>query len=237
MRLLLIKNEYRINARYHSENGYENKPVSERGMENMKKEQNENKQYGYARVSTRDQNANRQLIALTECGVHESYIFIDYQSGKDFNRPMYMALMKMMKPGDTLFIKSIDRLGRNYDEILDQWRVITKDMRVHIVVLDMPLLDTREQGRDLTGTFIADLVLQILSYVAQTEREFMRQRQAEGIAAARAKGTKFGREKMERPDIFPILRDAWQNNEISGRKAAMRLGVTPRTFYLWAREA
>ena len=202
----------------------------------MTGEQQECGLYGYARVSTRDQNEIRQLAALTECGVHKSNIFVDRQSGKDFKRPMYMKMMEKMRQGDTLFVKSIDRLGRNYDEILDQWRVITKDMRVHIAVLDMPLLDTREQGRDLTGTFIADLVLQILSYVAQTEREFIRQRQAEGIAAARAKGIKFGREKMARPDIFPALREAWHKNEISGRKAAVKLGVTPRTFFIWARE-
>jgi DNA invertase Pin-like site-specific DNA recombinase len=205
-------------------------------MENMTQVHHENKQYGYARVSTREQNEKRQLIALTDCGVHEDNIFVDHQSGKDFNRPMYQRLMTILRPGDTLFIKSIDRLGRNYDEILDQWRVITKDMHVYIVVLDIPLLDTREQRRDLTGTLIADLVLQILSYVAQTEREFIRQRQAEGIAVARAKGIKFGREKMARPDIFPMLREAWFKNEISGRKAAVQLGVTPRTFFIWARE-
>ena len=203
----------------------------------MTGEHHECRLYGYARVSTRDQNEIRQLAALTECGVRRGNIFVDRQSGKDFNRPMYQQLMTVLQPGDTLIIKSIDRLGRNYDEILVQWRVITKDKQVHIAVLDIPLLDTREQGRDLTGTFIADLVLQILSYVAQTEREFIRQRQAEGIAVARAKGIKFGREKMERPDMFPALREAWHKNEISGRKAAIKLGVTPRTFYLWAREA
>ena len=138
-------------------------------------------EYGYARVSTREQNAERQLIALTGFGIAESAIFVDKQSGKDFERTQYRRLMRKLKDGDTLVVKSIDRLGRNYEEILEQWRVITKEKRAAIVVLDMPLLDTR-QNRDLTGTLIADIVLQLLSYVAQTEREFIRQRQAEGIA-------------------------------------------------------
>lgn len=140
--------------------------------------------YGYVRVSSRDQNEERQLIALRECGVDEKLIIIDKQSGKDFDRPGYKRLMKRIKPGDTLIIKSIDRLGWNYDEILDQWRILTKEKQAHIAVLDMPLLDTRN-GRDLTGTLIADIVLQLLSYVAQTEREYIRQRQREGIEAAR----------------------------------------------------
>lgn len=145
------------------------------------------KTYGYVRVSSRDQNEERQLIALRECGVDEKLIIIDKQSGKDFDRPGYKRLMKRIKPGDTLIIKSIDRLGRNYDEILDQWRILTKEKQAHIAVLDMPLLDTRN-GRDLTGTLIADIVLQLLSYVAQTEREYIRQRQREGIEAARQNG-------------------------------------------------
>ena len=193
-------------------------------------------EYGYARVSTKDQNENRQIMALTECGVDAKHIFLDKQSGKDFNRPQYQQLIEKLRPGDTLFVKSIDRLGRNYEEIMDQWRIISKERDVSIVVLDMPLLDTREKKRDLTGTFIADLVLQILSYVAQTEREFIRQRQAEGIAAARANGVHFGRPSMTRPEGFMELRDAWLNQDISGRLAAKKLGVTPRTFRTWARE-
>ena len=149
-------------------------------------------EYGYARVSTREQNADRQLIALTGFGIVETAIFVDRQSGKDFERTQYRRLMRKLKDGDTLVVKSIDRLGRNYEEILEQWRVITKEKHAAIVVLDMPLLDTR-QNRDLTGTLIADIVLQLLSYVAQTEREFIRQRQAVGIAAAKARGVQFGR--------------------------------------------
>ena len=165
------------------------------------------KTYGYVRVSSRDQNEERQLIALRECGVDEKLIIIDKQSGKDFDRPGYKRLMKRIKPGDTLIIKSIDRLGRNYDEILDQWRILTKEKQAHIAVLDMPLLDTRN-GRDLTGTLIADIVLQLLSYVAQTKREFIRQRQREGIEAARQNGVHLGRRSMERPDSFEMVRGA-----------------------------
>ena len=147
-------------------------------------------EYGYARVSTKEQNEERQLIALTGFGIAETAIFVDKQSGKDFERTQYRKLIRKLKDGDTLVVKSIDRLGRNYEEILEQWRVITKEKRAAIVVLDMPLLDTR-QSRDLTGTLIADIVLQLLSYVAQTEREFIRQRQAEGIAAAKARGVRW----------------------------------------------
>jgi DNA invertase Pin-like site-specific DNA recombinase len=196
----------------------------------------ENRVYGYARVSTKEQNEDRQLAALLEHGVKGENIFIDKQSGKDFNRPQYQDLMRTVKPGDTLIIKSIDRLGRNYEEIMDQWRVITKEQQVFVAVLDIPLLDTRQKDRDLTGVFIADLVLQILSYVAQTEREFTRQRQAEGIAVAQAKGIRFGRPPMTRPESFTRLREAWRNNEVSARSAARQLGVTPRTFTLWAGE-
>ena len=146
-----------------------------------------NNVYGYVRVSTKEQNEARQVIAIREFGVDEQNIFVEKQSGKDFNRPQYKRLLRKLKAGDTLVIKSIDRLGRNYDEIIEQWRIITKEKQAAIVVLDMPLLDTR-QGRDLTGTLIADLVLQLLSYVAQTEREFIRRRQAEGIAAAKKTG-------------------------------------------------
>lgn len=151
--------------------------------------------FGYIRVSTKDQNEARQLAALAEYQIPRSRLFIDKQSGKDFARPAYQRLLKRLKRGDVLFVKSIDRLGRNYNEILEQWRVLTKQIGADVVVIDMPLLDTRARGDDLTGTFIADLVLQILSYVAQTERENIRQRQAEGIAAAKARGVRFGREK------------------------------------------
>ena len=192
--------------------------------------------YGYVRVSTKEQNEDRQLVALLENGVPQVNILVDKQSGKDFNRPRYRQLLKKMKPGDTLFVKSIDRLGRDYEEIIAQWRVITKELQVSIVVLDIPLLDTRQKERDLTGIFIADLVLQILSYVAQTEREFTRQRQAEGIAVAKAKGIRFGRPPQPRPEAFQRLREAWINNEISARFAAKQLGITPRTFLIWARE-
>jgi Site-specific recombinases, DNA invertase Pin homologs len=196
---------------------------------------NESKVYGYVRVSTKEQNEERQIIALMENGVTTKNLFIDKQSGKDFNRPKYQQLMTELRPGDTLFVKSIDRLGRNYEEIMEQWRMITKEMQVFVVVLDMPLLDTRQKNRDLTGIFIADIVLQILSYVAQTEREFLRQRQAEGIAAARTKGVRFGRPPKKRPEAFVQLCEAWHTKEISGRSAAKQLGVTPRTFFIWAR--
>lgn len=191
--------------------------------------------YGYIRVSSRDQKTDRQLSALLAYGIKQSMIYTDKQSGKDFNRPAYKRVMKKMKPDDTLVIKSIDRLGRNYDEILEQWRIITKEKRAAIVVLDMPLLDTR-QGRDLTGTLIADIVLQLLSYVAQTEREFIHQRQAEGIAAAKAKGVPFGRPPKEIPDDFEKLLMRWKANELSARQASSILGVSHVTFLKWTRE-
>ncbi len=160
-------------------------------------------------------------------------IYVDKQSGKDFNRQNYRRLLRKLKNGDTLVVKSIDRLGRNYDEILEQWRVITKEKCAAIVVLDMPLLDTR-QSRDLTGTLIADIVLQLLSYVAQTEREFIRQRQAEGIAAAKAQGVRFGRKPKERPREYADLKVQWEIGEISAREAARRLHITHQTFLRWA---
>ena len=160
---------------------------------------------------------------------------MDKLSGKDFNRPQYRKLMRRLRPGDVLVVKSIDRLGRNYEEILNQWRVITKDKRVDIVVLDMPLLDTRK-GRDLIGTLISDIVLQLLSYVAQTEREFIHQRQAEGIAAAKARGVKFGRKPKERPAEYEHLRDEWRAGRISARAAARQLGVAHRTFMKWVEQ-
>lgn len=195
----------------------------------------EEKIYGYIRVSSRDQNEDRQRIAMREFGVPDECVFMDKQSGKDFERPGYKRLMRKIKPADTLVIKSIDRLGRNYEEILEQWHFLTKERKSSIVVLDMPLLDTR-QGRDLTGTLIADIVLQLLSYVAQTEREFIRQRQTEGIAAARAKGVKFGRSPMPRPKEFEALKERWQSGDISATAAARTLSITHRTFLRWARE-
>ena len=175
--------------------------------------------YGYVRVSTQEQNEARQLAAMQEFGVAEKNIIIEKLSGKDFNRPCYQRLVRALRPGDVLVVKSIDRLGRNYDEILEQWSVITKKRKAAIVVLDMPLLDTR-QGRDLTGTLIADIVLQLLSYVAQTERENIRQRQAEGIAEAKAKGVRFGPPCHTLPDSFEELRQAWRGRRMMLRAAA-----------------
>ena len=191
--------------------------------------------YGYIRVSTKDQNEDRQRIALLDFGVQQKNIYMDKQSGKNFERPQYQNLLRRLKQGDTLIIKSIDRLGRNYAEIIEQWRVITKDKKVDIVVLDISLLDTR-QCHDLMGTFIADLTLQILSYVAQAEREFNHQRQAEGIAAAKARGVKFGGTPKKRPVEFNVIREEWRKGKISARKAAKILGITHPTFLKWARE-
>lgn len=191
--------------------------------------------YGYVRVSTREQKEDRQLIALREMEVPEKNIFLDKQSGKNFERANYQRLTRRLKEGDTLVVKSIDRLGRNYNEILEQWRIITKEKRAAIVVLDMPLLDTRK-NRDLTGTLIADIVLQLLSYVAQTEREFIHQRQAEGIAVAKAQGVRFGRPPLAQPKEFPAVHQAWLKKEISAREAARRLSVTHKTFLRWAHE-
>lgn len=188
--------------------------------------------YGYVRVSSRDQNEERQMIAMQDFGVEKKQIYLDKQSGKDFERPQYQRLMRKIKSGDTLVIKSIDRLGRNYDEILVQWRTITKQKKAAIVVLDMPLLDTR-QNRDLTGTLIADIVLQLLSYVAQTEREFIKQRQKEGIAAAKARGVKFGRAPLKKPAEFDQLRRLWLQGEVSAREAGRQLNVTHKTFLRW----
>lgn len=188
--------------------------------------------YGYVRVSTKEQNEDRQMVAMREFGVEDSRIVMDKQSGKDFDRPGYRRLAQKLKAGDTLVIKSIDRLGRSYDEILEQWRLLTKEKRVAIVVLDMPLLDTR-QGRDFTGILIADIVLQLLSYVAQTEREFNRQRQAEGIAAAKAKGVHFGRNFKDRGENYGSVMAVWKRGELSDRAAARELGVAHGTFQRW----
>lgn len=190
--------------------------------------------YGYVRVSTKDQNEDRQMIAMLEFPVPEKNIIVEKQSGKDFNRPRYRRLIRKMKKGDLLVIKSIDRLGRNYEEIIQQWRYLTKEKGIDIVVLDMALLDTRE-GKDLTGTLIADLVLQLLSYVAQTERENIRQRQKEGIQAAKRKGVQFGRPKIPVPDQFIELKQQWKNNEISSWQAASQLGVSHETFLRWCK--
>lgn len=190
--------------------------------------------FAYVRVSTKEQNEDRQLIAVRAVGVDDKNIFVDKQSGKDFNRPAYKRLLKKLKPSDTLVIKSIDRLGRNYFDIIEQWRLITKDKRVIIKVLDMPILS--QVDNDLTGTLIADIVLQLLSYVAQTERDFIRQRQAEGIAAARARGVHFGRIPKERPALFTPLREEWLAGNISARSAANQLKIAHSTFLRWARE-
>lgn len=189
--------------------------------------------YGYARVSTREQNEDRQMIAMQQFGVAQTHIFLDKQSGKDFNRPAYRRLLNILQEGDTLVIKSIDRLGRNYEDILEQWRIITKEKKAAIVVLDMPLLDTR-QNRNLTSTLIADIVLQLLSYIAQTEREFIHQRQAEGIAAARQRGVRFGPPCKERPSNYEACLVAWREGAISAREAARRLQVAHKTFLRWA---
>ena len=192
--------------------------------------------YGYARVSSKDQNEARQMAALLDFGVEPRRIYLDKQSGKDFDRPLYGKLMRKLKKGDTLAVKSIDRLGRNYNEILEQWRILTREKKAFIVVLDMPLLDTRER-QGLMDTFIADLVLQILSYVAQTEREMIRQRQAEGIAAAKERGVRFGRAPICPPEEFGKIKSAWQQRKISSREAGKRLGVTHKTFLKWVHES
>ena len=185
--------------------------------------------YAYIRVSTRDQNEDRQLAALTTLGISEVNLFLDKQSGKDFNRPAYRKLVKKLKLGDLLIIKSIDRLGRNYEEILEQWRYITKEIQADIRVLDMPLLDTSNH-RDLTGTLIADIVLQLLSYVAQSERENIRQRQAEGIAAAKARGVRFGRPPRPLPENYRSAYLRWKSGKITGTAAARECGMPLSTF-------
>lgn len=193
------------------------------------------KKYGYVRVSSRDQCEDRQLVALKEFGVLPKNIYVDKISGKNFDRPQYNRMMKKLRKGDVLVVLSIDRLGRNYDEIQNQWRIITKDKETDIVVLDMPLLDTRKsQNNDLTGTFIADLVLQILAYVAQIERENIKQRQKEGIHAAKNRGVQFGRPRKNMPDNFDIVKDRWKKSEINSRQAAQILGISQNTFLRWS---
>lgn len=186
-------------------------------------------QYGYIRVSSTDQNEDRQRIALRDKGIPEPRIFMDKQSGKDFDRPAYQRMMKQLKPGDLLYLLSIDRLGRNYEEIQNQWRILTKEKGVDVCVIDMPLLDTR-QGKDLMGTFIADLVLQILSFVAQSERENIRKRQSEGIAAAKARGVRFGRPAKPLPKNFPNVYKRWKAGLITGTAAAKECGMPLATF-------
>ena len=195
----------------------------------------ENKIYGYVRVSSTDQNEDRQMMALNKVNVPEKNIYTDKLSGKDFNRPQYKKLVRKLKAGDLLYILSIDRLGRNYEEIQNQWRILTKEIGIDICVLDMPLLDTMN-GKDLMGTFIADLVLQILSFVAQSERENIKKRQQEGIAAAKAKGVKFGRPPLPLPENLHEVHQAWRNKKITLRQAAEASGMPEGTFYGKARK-
>lgn len=190
-------------------------------------------EYGYVRVSSKDQNIDRQVVAMKRENIHDKNIYIDKQSGKDFNRPQYRKMLKRLKEDDILFVKSIDRLGRNYDEIIEQWNILTKSKKVKIVVIDFPLLDTRQEKQGVTGQFIADLVLQILSYVAQIERENIHQRQAEGIKVAKEKGVKFGRPQREAPQEFMKFYDMWRTGQISKRKAAQQLGTSHSVFTSW----
>lgn len=192
--------------------------------------------YGYARVSTKEQNVSRQLDALLAFPLEERDIYVDYYSGASFSRPTYQRLLRLMAEGDVLVVTSIDRLGRNCKEILEQWQDLTRVRGVDIVVLDMPLLDTRASDRDLTGTLIADIVLQLLSYVAQVERENIRQRQAEGIAAARARGMRFGRPPIARPEAYRGIRQRVSRGELTHVRAAQELGVSRSTFEKWLRE-
>lgn len=185
--------------------------------------------YGYIRVSSREQKVDRQLTALQELFIPEKNIYVDKQSGKDFERPQYRKMVKKMREDDLLYIKSIDRLGRNYGEILEQWKILTREKGVDIVVLDMPLLDTR-RGKDLMGTFLSDIVLQILSFVAENERKNIRQRQAEGIAAAKARGVKFGRPPRPLPDNFQVSYRKWKKGEISETAAARECRMPLSTF-------
>lgn len=191
--------------------------------------------YGYICVSSKDQKEDRQQIALKEVGVELQNIYVDKQSGKDFNRPQYKKMLRKLKKDDLLYIKSIDRLGRNYEEILQQWRILTKEKGVDIVVLDMPLLDTR-RGKDLMGTFLSDIVLQVLSFVAENERTNIKQRQAEGIAAAKAQGIKFGRPPLPLPDNFYEVHKAWRSKKITLKQAAEACNMPVGTFYGKARK-
>ena len=189
-----------------------------------------NKVFGYARVSSKEQNEERQLSAFQKFGIDERDIYVDKQSGKDFNRKEYLTLKNILRENDLLVIKSIDRLGRNYDMIVNEWKDITKNIKADIVVIDMPLLDTRK-NKDLLGTFISDIVLQILSYVAEQERTFIKQRQKEGILVAKKNGVKFGRPKIEKPQNFDIVVNKWKNKEIKSKDAMKLLGLKANTFY------
>lgn len=191
--------------------------------------------YGYIRVSSTDQNDDRQWIALRQQSVPNHHIYVDKQSGKDFNRPQYKKMIRKLKQGDLLYILSIDRLGRNYEEIQNQWRILIKEIGVDICVIDMPLLDTRN-GKDLLGTFIADLVLQILSFVAQSERENIKKRQAQGIAAAKAKGIKFGRPEKNVPENFPDIVSQWENKIIALQELLVQCNMSQATFFRRLRE-
>ena len=191
--------------------------------------------YGYVRVSSTDQNEDRQMIALHELGVEDQNIFMDKQSGKDFERPQYKLLVEKLQPGDLLYVLSIDRLGRNYDEIQRQWRILTKDIGIDICVIDMPLLDTR-QCKDLLGTFVADLVLQVLSFAAHNERENIRKRQAQGIAAARARGVHLGRPAIPTPEVFPEIIKQWETGRMMTKEALKQCGTSETTFYRRYRE-
>lgn len=195
----------------------------------------ESKVYGYVRVSSQDQNEDRQMIAMEQAGVPRENIYVDKQSGKDFNRPNYKRLLKKLKGGDILFVKSIDRLDRNYEEILTQWRMITKDKEVDMVVIDMPLLDTR-RDKNLLGTFISDIVLQLLSYVSETEYANIRQRQAEGIAAAKKRGVKFGRPIKEMPPNFGEVIEKWDKKELTTQEILRTYEMSESTFYRRMRE-
>lgn len=186
--------------------------------------------YGYVRVSTKEQNEDRQMIAMKEKGVKKKNIYLDKQSGKDFNRPMYQKLLKKLKEEDVLYIKSIDRLGRNYEEILEQWRILTKERNVDVVVMDMPILDTR-MGKDLLGTLIADLVLTLLSYVSENERSNIKSRQKEGIQAAKQRGVQFGRPPKPVPENFEQICEDWMRKKISAEEAARLCNFTKATFY------
>ena len=191
--------------------------------------------YGYVRISMRHQQEDRQIVALLAQGIPRRNIFVEKQSGKDFNREVFQKLLKKLKPGDCIIVKELDRFGRNYEEIIENWRVITKEMGVDAVVLDYPLLDTRVKNHDLTGRLICDLLLSLLSYLAEMERRMNLQRQAEGIAVAKAKGVKFGRPPLER-DAFHVIYQTWLGGGLSGRAAARQLGIAQRTFILWAEE-
>lgn len=194
--------------------------------------------YGYIRVSTITQRDDRQWLAMENFGIPKECIFVDKQSGKDFDRPAYREMIATVKPGDTVVVKSLDRLGRNYDEMIRQLDIITKKKEAAIVVIDLPLLDTRNKyGDELTAKLISNLVIQMFSYVAETERNMNHQRTMEGLAAARARGVKFGRKPIEKPDSYEVFREQWKNKEISARKAAVALGVSTPTFLKWVKES